>query len=162
MKASDLLARTNSDGDCLRWSGAHISTGYGHVRFDGKTRSVHRVMYELTHGEISEAMDIDHTCFVRDCINPDHLEAVSHHENLRRSATAGRNILSRIDPDFCPQGHQRGPGNIRWEKGINQGCLTCHRERSAKKRDCTDCGKKISARHMAEHMRAMHDHGKVA
>lgn len=162
MRAEDLLNRTEQDDDCLRWIGAHTSKGYGQTTLDGKVMGVHRAVYILVHGVIPAGMDIDHTCFVRDCINPEHLEAVTHQENLARSAKAGRNMLSRIDPEFCPKGHSREPSNVRWVKGVNQGCLTCHRESLARKKECRECGKGVSARHMAEHVRAMHTSGKAA
>lgn len=44
----------------------------------------HRVAYELWVGPIPEGMELDHRCKVRACINPAHLEPVTHAENMRR------------------------------------------------------------------------------
>lgn len=81
-----LLARGEWDGGCLRWVGAHIKSGYGHIGVEGKARSVHRVSYEVFKGPIPEGLEIDHLCHVCDCFNPEHLEAVTRAENIRRSS----------------------------------------------------------------------------
>lgn len=46
----------------------------------------HRYFYEMFNGPIPSGYQIDHTCKVRCCVNPEHLEAVTHQENLKRSA----------------------------------------------------------------------------
>lgn len=72
------------DGECLRWKGSRNWGGYGQISVGGRQQRVHRVAYELAKGPIPEGLEIDHLCRVRDCINPDHLEAVTHQENIRR------------------------------------------------------------------------------
>ena len=158
----DLASRTELDGECWRWTGAHIPTGYGHVKHEGKTRGVHRVMYELTHGSIPDGMDIDHSCFVRDCINPNHLEAVTHHENIARSTRAGRTIFALKDPDFCLRGHARSPENTKLVKGAKQGCRICRTEDASRRKTCVECGKEITSRNMAAHIKRKHGQGDAA
>ena len=75
---------------CHRWTGAHNSTGYGYVKVDGRQVSVHSVAYELFVGPIPEGLELDHLCRVRDCANPEHLEAVTRAENLRRGRQGRR------------------------------------------------------------------------
>lgn len=60
--------------------------GYGRASFGGRVRSVHVVMYQLAYGPISKGLEIDHLCKVRSCGRPDHLEAVTKLENIRRSS----------------------------------------------------------------------------
>lgn len=61
------------------------SGGYAMVRtVGGRFALAHRVAYEEQYGPIPDGMEIDHLCGNRDCVNPDHLEAVSHTENMRR------------------------------------------------------------------------------
>jgi hypothetical protein len=48
------------------------------------TDYAHRIAYEDAKGEIPEGYTIDHLCRVRNCINPEHLEAVTLAENIRR------------------------------------------------------------------------------
>lgn len=74
------------DGACLRWTGAHSPTGYGYLKYPGgPTGNVHRMAYEVFVEPIPEGLEIDHLCRVRDCINVDHLEVVTHKENVRRA-----------------------------------------------------------------------------
>lgn len=82
-----LLRRVTIDDDeCWRWCGSIESNGYGRMRVDGRRSMIHRVAYEVMVGPIPEGLTIDHLCGVRNCINPDHLEAVTRGENSRRSS----------------------------------------------------------------------------
>lgn len=73
--------------DCWTWLGGHFATGYGAIWFQGKTLYAHRVSYALAHGGVLPLGldDLDHLCRNRTCVNADHLELVSHKENMRRS-----------------------------------------------------------------------------
>lgn len=64
---------------------AVLRNGYGMERSAaGPMRSAHRLAYERAKGAIPAGLQIDHLCRVRECVNPDHLEAVSQRENIRR------------------------------------------------------------------------------
>lgn len=80
-----LLELTKPDGDCLIWQGVKRSNGYGVTVYKGTQTTTHRVMYLIQHGALADGMEVDHTCNRRDCINPKHLEAVTHQENMKRS-----------------------------------------------------------------------------
>ena len=71
----------NADG-CWLWQGYINAFGYGVNR----RGLAHRVYYQSARGPIPRGMELDHLCRVRSCVNPDHLEAVTHLENHRRSA----------------------------------------------------------------------------
>lgn len=73
-------------GECIVFTGAVNSGGYGCIAVGGKTLLVHRVAWELAHGPIPVGMEIDHLCCVRACFHLQHLEVVTPDENKRRSA----------------------------------------------------------------------------
>jgi len=71
------------ENDCWRCP-TNMATGY--VQFSGPWGArLHRLSYTLAKGEIPTGLVIDHTCGVRDCQNPKHLEAVTQAENIRRA-----------------------------------------------------------------------------
>lgn len=104
---------------CWLWMGGKKEAGYGHfgVERDGRWGKViaHRYAYEQWVGPIPEGYEIDHTCLVRNCVRPDHLEAVTLAENRRRRD-------ERVD--LC----EHVPISVtgRWGK-INHRCQGCGR-----------------------------------
>lgn len=79
---------------CRIWQRSTNNTGYGQIRINGKLHLAHRVAYERDRGEIPDGMTIDHLCRVRCCVNPDHLEAVTNTENVRRGRGAKLGIVA--------------------------------------------------------------------
>lgn len=69
---------------CLIWQGATNTNGYGVIRHEGRNRVVHVLAYEETKGPIPDGLELDHLCGVHACLNVDHLEPVTHVENMRR------------------------------------------------------------------------------
>ena len=80
--------------------------------------SVHRLSYEAFKGPIPEGMHIDHLCRVRNCYNPEHLEAVTQAENNRRMGL----VITH-----CKRGHEYTEENTIHRKGNNgrRACRTC-------------------------------------
>ncbi len=77
-----------SPAGCWVWPGALNADGYGSIRVGRRpegTALVHRVVHEHLIGPIPADFDVDHTCGNRACCAPQHLEAVTHAENLRRA-----------------------------------------------------------------------------
>ena len=54
------------------------------MNLDGQTVAVHRVMFTNFYGYIPGKKQIDHVCRNRMCVNPHHLQMVTHKENQRR------------------------------------------------------------------------------
>jgi hypothetical protein len=66
------------------------SSGYGLIGVDRTNKVTHRLMYEELVGPVPEGLELDHLCCVTRCVNPDHLEPVTHAENCRRREQAKR------------------------------------------------------------------------
>lgn len=81
------------DTPCWIWQLAKQGTGYGKTVHSGRFALAHRVYYERFKGPIPEGLVLDHLCRNRACVNPDHLEAVTHIENCQRGQ-AGRRKLT--------------------------------------------------------------------
>lgn len=64
--------------------------GYRRVGFGGTHDYAHRVMYRACFGEIKDGLEIDHLCREPSCVNPGHLEAVTHSVNMKRGYAAKR------------------------------------------------------------------------
>jgi hypothetical protein len=116
--------------DCWEWTGRTSASGYGVVAI-GHTekRRAHRVMYELVVGPIPEGLQIDHLCRVRNCVNPDHLEPVTHAENLLRGMSPAM-VAHRTG--ICQRGHSLEDAITKPNGWRN--CRTCDNERRRRKR----------------------------
>lgn len=74
---------------CWLWNGSLIK-GYGEFYSQSQKISAHRFMYILKKGIIPKNLEICHTCDNPRCINPNHLEAKSHYENIQDCIRRGR------------------------------------------------------------------------
>lgn len=126
-----------SPGECWLWIGMGNQDGYGMVVtaiVNGKTTATmaHRFAYQELRGPIPEGFELDHLCRVRTCVNPDHLEVVTHAENIRRSAN------HNASKNRCIRGHELSDANLIVQADGRRNCRECarraSREYAAKKR----------------------------
>jgi len=108
-------------GQCWLWT-ATKSNGYGMFSLNSGMVLAPRYAYELTHGSIGDR-DLDHLCRNPSCVNPDHLEPVTHRENVLRGI--GPTAMQAAQT-HCKRGHPFDEENtyIIPTTGSRQ-CRTC-------------------------------------
>lgn len=124
----------NPETGCWEKHGWVNNAGYGQVRIGKKFYLMHRLAWEGVNGPIPAGLTIDHLCRNRCCSNPDHLEAVTHRENLMRSPTQITAVHAR--KTHCIRGHEFTPENtkIRASKNGAPGrvCIACEKQKGRK------------------------------
>jgi hypothetical protein len=124
-----------TDAGCIEWMGGKTKTGYGQI-YPGPGASIakylaHRWSYEYHTGRpIPDGLEIDHLCGNRSCVNADHLEPVTHAENLMRSNGFSAVYARRT---HCVNGHEFSSDNTRWRNGSSRECRACIRIRDQKR-----------------------------
>lgn len=109
-----------------------LESGYGvlsHVAEGGKPQVylAHRASWTHHRGEIPKGLTIDHMCFNRSCVNPDHLRLLTLMENTRR----------RWGRDFpigqCQYGHPNSQmKTFHFPGGDRFMCEQCHKDRNTR------------------------------
>lgn len=130
---SRFWAKVNRDGPvhptlgtpCWLWTRS-TRRGYGRARAPRGvgTEAAHRIAWMMLVGPIPEGLELDHLCRVRACVNPAHLEPVTHAENLRRGI---RRDVS-VGKTHCKHGHEYTRANVYMHRGARY-CVECHRIR---------------------------------
>lgn len=92
MDRIEKVPHSTLEAPCWIWtgpsSGCGRGGGYPRMCLDGQTVAVHKVMFVNEHGFVPGKKQIDHKCRNRMCVNPDHLEMVTHLQNQKRRAQA--------------------------------------------------------------------------
>ncbi len=124
---------------CWLWTAARYWDGYGAFmtgyKKDKNKRMVraHRYAYELLVGPIPEGMELDHLCRNRACVNPTHLEPVTHKVNTLRGETISAAFAAR---SHCSKGHAYDDQNLYRHPDGSRRCRECHKleERARRRR----------------------------
>lgn len=89
----NLYDRINkTENGCWEFTGA-LRSGYGAIKYKGKTCATHRVSYEISNGNIPNGLLVCHKCDNRKCINPEHLFLGTYSENMQDCKNKGRIVI---------------------------------------------------------------------
>ncbi|MDX3245832.1 HNH endonuclease signature motif containing protein [Streptomyces sp. ME18-1-4] len=126
--------------ECWHLDGYIRKDGYSDITVKGVHQLGHRVSYEHFVGPIPEGLEIDHLCHSDDttcgggfecmhrrCVNPEHLEPVTHRVNsLRGRGEWAKNSAKT----HCLRSHEFTAENTYVDPNGNRECRTCRKESS--------------------------------
>lgn len=107
-------AKVNKTDNCWEWTAYRSPKGYGQLGFVGRVMAAHRYSYELHVGPIPEGIQVDHVCFNRACVRPDHLRLTTPKQNQENRSGARKDSGSGVRGVTFTQG--KFMGHIRHER----------------------------------------------
>jgi len=126
---------------CWLWLGMLKNGGYGSLKIGGKEVGAHRYSYERHVGLIPSGLVLDHTCRVKSCVNPAHLEPVTIKVNVQRGywGTAGIPPVVEAERETCRRGHPYTQENAYRNPRGQLDCRACRKiaddKRASKRRE---------------------------
>lgn len=108
---------------CWLWIKSFRPSGYGRFFLDNKTFGAHRFSWSLVNGPIPKGKQINHTCDVKSCVNPQHLYPGTQLDNMRdakaRKRCHNQNVVT------CPKGHPYNYENTYVDRQGYRFCKKC-------------------------------------
>jgi hypothetical protein len=105
------------ENGCWIYTGPKFKNGYGRFYYPDNGQFAHRFSYEHFNGSIPKGLQIDHLCMNKLCVNPEHLEAVTLQENIRRFNKTRTH---------CKRGHEFTKENTYLKNGNKRICRICN------------------------------------
>lgn len=121
-----------SQAGCWNWTGCKSLLGYGKLKIDGKYWMAHRFAYNEVVDTLPrhepKGYELDHLCRNPSCVRPDHLELVTHRENVLRGVATSAIHAKKT---YCPVGHPLyGPNLYVPPSGNVRMCRACRKVQS--------------------------------
>ncbi|WP_158618922.1 MULTISPECIES: HNH endonuclease [Pantoea] len=99
----------NEQTECWEWQRHTNNAGYGKLTINGRGVYAHRLAYQLTKGDLPQGMEVLHSCDNPACINPAHLAAGTHSQNMKDCSAKGRAKM----PTVIVRGERNGAAKLR-------------------------------------------------
>jgi hypothetical protein len=90
-------AKLQPRGECVIWTGATSSKGYGYTRIGDRLYLAHRVAWAIEHGDPGE-LYVLHSCDTPPCVNVDHLFLGTHADNMQDMHVKSRGLSGERHP----------------------------------------------------------------
>ena len=117
---------------CWHWLGHVRKRGYGQFQSSGKHIGAHVYSYETFIGKVPFGYEIDHLCRNPRCVNPNHLEAVTHRVNILRGTNPPSDNSRKT---HCKNGHALIGDNLVLDQ-LKKGSRLCRTCRNEWQRNC--------------------------
>jgi hypothetical protein len=119
------ISKINMTDSCWLWTGRLNSDGYGQFDIYRKPKGAHVLSYLFFKGSIPNGKEICHThSGNRHCVNPKHLYAATHAENMRDRLRHGTN--PNKNKTQCRRGHEYNEQNTYTVKNKRH-CRQCQK-----------------------------------
>lgn len=115
------FSKVDKTEGCWNWTAkSGTPQGYPTFTINRVTYMAHRISHEWFVGPIPNEYQVDHLCRNIKCVRPDHLEAVTQAENLRRQHEAAGNLNRGCLISGCEGKHRSNgycnPHFLRWKR----------------------------------------------
>src|SRR6266568_8464909 len=116
--------RSGGADACWLWIAGMDNHGYGTFDIGQQKRRGHQIAWQLLRGPVPDGLELDHLCRVPLCVNPNHLEPVTHRENTLRGEGITAQQARRT---HCPQGHVLAGHNLEPRRDGHRACRACRK-----------------------------------
>lgn len=82
-------------GPCWIWEATTNQKGYGQFWDSGKLHSAHRWIFQRHKGDLPSRIELDHRCFIHECVRLTHLRPATRYQNQQNRRGANRQSRSK-------------------------------------------------------------------